>query len=67
MYIFYEIPLIQFVNKYRHDGIPLVGKNMIRCRLALNTNSFWDITLLFQHIRDVVQRYPMEFAGSEVK
>ena len=50
-----------------HDGIPLVRKAMIRCGLALNTNGCWEITKLFEHLQDIIQRYPMEFAGSAVE
>ena len=47
-----------------HDGIPLVQKVMIRCGLELNTNGCWEITQLFQHLQNIMQRYPMEFAGT---
>ena len=50
-----------------HDEIPFVRKAMIRCGLALNKNCCWEIAQLFQHLQDVIQRYPMEFAGSEVQ
>ena len=50
-----------------HDGIPLVRKAMIRCGLALNTNGCWEIAQLFQHLQDIIQRYPMEFAGNPVQ
>ena len=49
------------------DGIPLLRKAMIRCGLALNTNGCWEITRLFQHIQDIIQRHPMEFAESPVQ
>ena len=50
-----------------HDGIPSVRKAMITCGLALNTNGCWEIAQLFQHPQDIIQSYPMEFAGSEVQ
>ena len=50
-----------------HDGIPSVRKAMVRCGLALNTNGCGEIAQLFQHLQDIIQRYPMEFAGSEVQ
>ena len=50
-----------------HDGILLVRKAMIRCGLALNTNGCEEITQLLEHLQDIIQRYPMEFAGSAVE
>ncbi len=45
------------------DGIPLVRKAMIRCGLALNTTGRWEKSQLFQHLQDIIDRNPMEFAG----
>ena len=39
---------------------------MIRCDLALDTNGCWKVTELFQHLQDIIQRYPTEFAGNPV-
>ena len=50
-----------------HDGIPVVRKAMINSGLELNTNGCWERTQLFQHLQDIIQRYPMEFSGSEVE
>ena len=52
---------------FNHDGIQLVRKAMIRCDLALNTNGCWELTQLFQHLQDIIQRYPTEFSGSKVE
>ena len=52
--------------KVDHDGITLVRKVIIRCSLALDKNGCWEITELFQHLRDIIQRYPTEFAGNPV-
>ena len=49
------------------DGIPLVRKAMIQCGLALYTNGCWEITQIFKRLRHILQRYPMEFAGSPVQ
>ena len=46
-------------GKIVHDGILLVRKATIRLRLALNTNGCWEITQLFQHLQDVIRRYPI--------
>ena len=50
-----------------HDEIPLVRKAMICCGLALNTNGCCEITQLFHYLQDLIQRYPIEFAGSAVE
>ena len=50
-----------------HNGISLVRKAMIRCGLALNTNGCWEITQMFQHLKDIMQRLSMKFAGSAVE
>ena len=50
-----------------HDGITLVRKPMIRCGLARNTNSCWEITKLFQHLHDIILRNLVELSGSLVQ
>ena len=49
------------------DGIPLARKAMIQFGLALDTNVRWEITKLLLALKDIIQRYPMEFAGCPVK
>ena len=76
--MFHEILSIQVNHKYKscvrevnamidHDEITLALKAMIRYGLALNTNCCWEIPQLFQHLQDIIQRYSMEFAGSEIQ
>ena len=50
-----------------HDRITVVRKAMIRCGFALSTNVFWEIAQLFQHLHDMIQRYPTELAAIEVQ
>ena len=45
-----------------HNGILLVRQAMIGCGLVLNTNGFWEITELLEHLKDTIQHDPMEFA-----
>ena len=47
------------------DGIPLVLKAVIRCGLELSTNGSWEVTQLFQHLQEIIQRHPMEFGRSK--
>ena len=63
-----EVKRVSEVNDMvDHDGIPLVREAIILCGLALNTNGYWEITKLFQHLQDMIRRYPMEFAGNSVQ
>ena len=48
------------------DRITIVRKAIIRCGLAQNTSACWKIKQLLQHLQDITQRYPMEFAGYAV-
>ena len=45
-----------------HNRILLVRQAMIRCGLVLNENGCWEITELLEHLKDIRQHYPMEFA-----
>ena len=38
-----------------HDGIPLFREAMILGDIALYTNGYWEITQLFQHLRNMIQ------------
>ena len=50
-----------------HDRLALVRKAIIRYGLALNLNCCLEITQLFQHLQDIIQRYLLEFAGTPVQ
>ena len=63
-----EVKYVSEVNAMvGQDGIPLVRKAMIRCGLALITNSCCEITRLFEHLQDVIQRCHIEFLKSSVQ
>ena len=49
-----------------HDRIQLVRKAITQCVLASNTNGSWEITQLFHHLHDIIQRYPRKFDGCSV-
>ena len=60
-------PIAQTHAMVDHDGISLVRKAVVRFDLALNTNVCREITQLFQHLQDSIQRYPVEFAECSVE
>ena len=49
-----------------HNGITLVRKAILGSSLALNPNVCRKIAQLFQHLKGIMHRHPMEFSGSEV-
>ena len=48
------------------DGFTIVRKAIIRCVLAQNTSIYQEIPQLLQYLQDIIQLYPIEFAGYAV-
>lgn len=45
-----------------HNGIALFRKAIVWCSLAPKQEVCWQIKQLLQHQKDIIHRYPMEFA-----
>ncbi len=61
--LFYMNLAAQRVNEVNSrcdsDGNSLVRKAMIRCGMSLDYNGTWNVSQLFQHLQQIVNRYPM--------
>ena len=63
-----EVNCVSEVNAVvDHNEILLARKASLRCGLALNTSSCWEIAQLFQHLLEMIQRSTMELTGSSVQ
>ena len=50
-----------------YDEIPLFRQAIIRNSLALYANGYWGTVQPFQHLQDIIQRYPMEMSVCAVQ
>jgi hypothetical protein len=48
------------------DNMSYVRKSMIRCGLALGTDSTWSINQLFPQLQQIVAKHQQYFEGLEV-
>lgn len=53
-------------NNRDKDGVLLIRKAMIRCRMGLNLNGLWEEGQLSQELQAIINKYRENFDGAPV-
>ena len=57
-----DIESVTFINSMvNNGGMPLVRKDIIRCRISMHLRGKWEKTQLFQHLQDITDKHPIDF------
>ena len=65
-YMRLALECVQKINeRHGENGLSFPRKAMFRCGLSLDIDGIWRRQQLFQHLQDIINKYPTNFEGTE--